>query len=96
MRTHALTESAHGVNEHRVACMPGVEHYALVIFEDFEPIAALVFPYDLSAINSALSKRAPDVGSVLQFTRANYLAIMADPARFRGLGMLIWHQLQDD
>jgi hypothetical protein len=80
------------VNEHRVTSVAGVDRYALVIFEGFRPMAVLVFPSDLTGINSALAKKAPTQDSVLQFTRANYLKIVANIAAFEGLGMTIWRR----
>ncbi len=82
------------VNEHRVTSLAGVDRYALVVFEAFKPVAVLVFPNHLAAINRALGKKAPDQESVLQFTRANYLAILADPDKFRQMGMTVWQPPQ--
>jgi hypothetical protein len=79
------------VNEHRVTSVAGVDRYALVIFEGFRPMAVLVFPSDLTRINSTLAKKAPTQDSVLQFTRSNYLKILANKEALEGLGMTIWH-----
>lgn len=78
------------VNEHRVISVPGVDRYALVVFEGFRPLAVLVFPFDLTQINAALKKKAPKQDYELQFTRANFLQIMGERQRFQELGMQIW------
>jgi len=78
------------VNEHRVTSLPGVDRYALVIFEAFVPVAVLVFPNDLTAVCAAIGKRHPDQDRVLQFTQANYRAIINNPERFRQLDVQIF------
>jgi hypothetical protein len=79
------------VNEHRVYRIPGVELYALVLFEAFGVAGVLVFPTDgLAAICAALGKRHPNHDEQLQFTRSNWWAIRDDADRFRGLGMRVW------
>jgi hypothetical protein len=79
------------VNEHRVYQIPGVELYALVIFEAFRLVGVLVFPtHGLSPICEALGKRHPRQHEQLQFTRRNWWTIRDDPERFRKLGMRVW------
>jgi hypothetical protein len=84
------------VNEHRVTCVAGVDRYALVIFEGFRPLAVLVFPCELTAINSLLGKKAPNQNLELQFTRANYLKILANRKAFEDLGVRIWRPPETD
>lgn len=78
------------VNEHLVRSLPGVDFYALVLFEAFEVTGVLLFPSDLTLIGAALGKRHGEQGTTLQFTRRNWWTIRNDPERFRGLGMAIW------
>lgn len=75
------------VNEHRVTSLPGVDRYALVVFDAFVPQAVIVFPNDLTAVCKALGKKHPDQDRVLQFTQANYWAITRDPDGFNALGV---------
>lgn len=78
------------VNEHLVHRIEGVDWYVLVIIEAFVVSGVLAFPADLAPIGAALHKRHPDQTITLQFTRANWRAIQADPRRFRALGMRVW------
>lgn len=78
------------INEHLILTPPGVNRYALVLFEAFEPIGALMFPAELAAIGQALAKRHGNQESSLQFTRRNWLKIRDDPSRFRALGVQVW------
>lgn len=79
------------VNEHCVHAIPGVELYALVIFEAFTVTAVLVFPTGgLSHICAALGKRHPRQNEQLQLTRRNFWAIRDNLATFEALGMRIW------
>lgn len=82
---------AQWVNEHLVYRIPGVELYALVVFEAFAVVGVLVFPTDdLTAICAALGKHHPHQDETLQFTHSNFAAIRDDPARFTRLGMQVW------
>jgi hypothetical protein len=79
------------VNEHFVHQIPGVELYALVLFEAFAVVGVLVFPTaDLTEICAALGKRHPRQNETLQFTRRNFCAIRDNPERFRRMGVRIW------
>ncbi len=79
------------VNEHLVHRIPGVELYALVLFEAFAVVGVLVFPTsNLAAICAGLAKRHPRQEETLQFTRRNFCAIRDDPGRFQELRMRVW------
>jgi hypothetical protein len=79
------------VNEHRVHRIPGVRYYALVLFEAFRPVGAVVFDTDrLADICVALGKRHSDKAEQLQFTYRNWLAIRDDPASYRAFGTRVW------
>jgi hypothetical protein len=78
------------VNEHVVHRIDGVDWYVLVIIQGFRVHGVLAFPSDLRQIGNALGKQHPAQETTLQFTRANWLAIRADPNRFRELKMRIW------
>ncbi len=82
--------SAKWVNEHLVRCLPGVDRYAMVLFEAFTVTGVVMFPIDLTAIGAALGKRHGDQATTLQFTRRNWWAIRDEPDTFRDLGMTIW------
>jgi hypothetical protein len=71
--------------------IPGVELYALVVFEAFSVAGVLVYSTTgLTQICAALGKRHPRQDEELQFTRRNFAAIREDPVRFRQLGMRVW------
>lgn len=79
------------VNEHLVTAIPGVELYALALFEAFEPVGIVVFPTaGLAPICAALGKRHPRQDEQLQFTRRNWWAIRDDPDLYRRLGCRVW------
>jgi hypothetical protein len=78
------------INEHTVHRLPGVDWYALVLFENFAPVGVVAFPPDLTAVCGALGKRHPRQDEELQFTRRNWLAIRDDPDRFVCLGVRLW------
>jgi hypothetical protein len=79
------------VNEHEVRQIPGVEWYALVLFEAFAVVGVLAIPTDrLALIGRALAKRHPSQHETLQFTRRNLRAIQDSPNEFRALGLLMW------
>jgi len=79
------------VNEHLVQRIPGVEWYALVLFEAFAVIGVLALPADrLTQLGQALGKRHPRQDETLQLTRRNWCAIREDPNRFREFGVHAW------
>lgn len=91
VRYLANPSSGTWVNEHRVHKIPGVELYALVLFEAFQVVAVLVFPLDgLEPICAALGKRHPDQSGQVQFTRRNWSTIRNARPTFERLGMRIW------
>lgn len=91
VRYLANPSSGTWINEHRVYQIPGVELYALVLFEAFQVVAVLVFPLDgLQPICAALGKRHPDQSGQVQFTRRNWLTIREARPLFESLGMRIW------
>ncbi|MEU2930588.1 hypothetical protein ABZ636_37020 [Streptomyces sp. NPDC007251] len=59
-------------NEHTVRSIPGVDWYALVVYESFSVTGVLAFPPDLTEICSDLGKRHPGQPTSLQFTRRNW------------------------
>lgn len=79
------------VNEHVVRIIPGVEQYALVIFEGFEVIGVVMFTLDrLKELGNLLRKRHPNQDKLLQFTARNWRAIRDDPAFFAAAGVEVW------
>lgn len=78
------------VNEHLVRLPPGVDWYALVIFESFRVCGVAAFPSMLGPVCGALGKRHGHQGETLQFGRRNWETIRDHPGRFRELGMRIW------
>jgi hypothetical protein len=76
------------VNEHLVDFRgDGCDRYALVIFEALDLVGLVIFERDgLEAVCTALKKRHPNQAETLQFTAANFGAIVADPERFAALG----------
>lgn len=78
------------VNEHRVHRIPGVELYALVLFEAFDVVGVVVFGLDrLAEVCAALGKRHPDQQDQLQLTRRNWQSIRDDPETFGSLGVRV-------
>ncbi|MFI5530096.1 hypothetical protein ACIA8O_16280 [Kitasatospora sp. NPDC051853] len=77
-------------NEHTVRSIPGVDWYALVVYEAFEVTGVLAFPPDLAEICTALGKRHPGQSTSLQFTHRNWRTIREDAETHRQLGMRIW------
>lgn len=73
------------VNEHPVRVLPGMDRYALVLFESFSVAGVVMFPQELTAIGAALGKRHGNQDVTLQFTRRNWRAIRNDPDQFRAL-----------
>lgn len=90
VRYLANPSSGPWVNEHRVHRIPGVELYALVLFEAFDVVGVLVSALDrLAEVCAALRKRHPDQHDQLQLTRRNWQAIHDDPVTFEALGMRV-------
>jgi hypothetical protein len=85
----ANTAGDRWVNEITIRSVPGVDRFALVVYESFVPMAVLMFPSDLGGVCSELGKRHPDQSSSLQFTRRNFLSIMDRPKRFEELGVQV-------
>ncbi|WP_411147410.1 hypothetical protein [Streptomyces sp. A30] len=77
-------------NEHTVRRIPGVDWYALVVYEVFAVTGVLAFPPDLTQICSALGKRHPGQSTSLQFTRRNWWTVRDNADVFRQLGMRVW------
>ncbi|MFF7987584.1 hypothetical protein ACFZDK_52505 [Streptomyces sp. NPDC007901] len=78
------------LNEHPVRSIPGVDWYALVVYEAFDVAGVLAFPPDLTEICATLGKRHPGQSTSLQFTRRNWWTIKDDADAYRQLGMRIW------
>ena len=84
--------SAAWVNEHTVSFNQHLDRYALVIFEDFDPKAVLVFPREaMGAICAMLGKRHPNQARTLQLTHRNYQQLLIERERFAQSGMNILH-----
>ncbi|KUO16416.1 hypothetical protein AQJ91_36055 [Streptomyces dysideae] len=77
-------------NEHTVRTIPGVDWYALVVYEAFAVTGVLAFPPDLTEICATLGKRHPAQSTSLQFTRRNWWTIRDNADAYRQLGMRIW------
>ncbi len=74
------------VNEHTVRFVDDVDRYALVVFDDFEITAVVVFDRStLEQVGAALGKRHPRQDVELQLTRRNLHQILTDRDRFAGL-----------
>jgi hypothetical protein len=78
------------VNEHVVRSLPGVDWYALVIFEGFRVSGIAAFPPVLGPICRALGKRHGGPDQTLQLGRHNWQVIHDHPGQFRDLGMRVW------
>jgi hypothetical protein len=79
------------INEHLVHRIPGVERYALVLFENFDIVGVVAFPTDnLAQVCAALGKRHGRQHETLQFTRRNWHTIRDETPRFRRLGVQVW------
>jgi hypothetical protein len=66
----------------------GCDRYALVIFEALDAQSLIVFDHaHLTDVGRALGKRHAGQEDTLQLGQANYLAIVAAPARFADLGV---------
>ena len=77
------------VNEHLVDFRgDGCDRYALVLFEALDLVGMATFDRaGLAHVGAALKKRHTDQDRTLQFTAANFRAIVADPERFAALGV---------
>jgi hypothetical protein len=78
------------VNEHVVRSVTGVDRYALVVLEDLAVSAVLVFPGELTRVGALLGKRHGDQATTLQFTRQDYIRLLADRAGAATAGVRIW------
>jgi hypothetical protein len=75
-------------NEHHIRFPDGVDDYALVVFENLNLRALVVFPRDtMNRVCRLLGKRHPKQDCELQLTRANYQRILAHQEEFRQLGV---------
>jgi len=75
-------------NEHHIQFPDGVDDYALVVFENVDLRAVIVFARDhMSQVCSLLGKRHPKQDRELQLTRANYQKILAHQDDFGRLGV---------
>jgi hypothetical protein len=80
------------VNEHTVSFEEHLDRYALVVFEDFDPTAVLVFPREaMGAICAMLGKRHPNQVRVLQLTQRNYRQFLIERERFEQVGLKLLH-----
>jgi len=78
------------VNEHTVSFEEHLDRYALVVFEDFDPKAVLVFPREaMGVICAMLGKRHPNQARTLQLTQRNYRQFLTERERFEQVGMKI-------
>ncbi|MFI1358097.1 hypothetical protein ACH4TV_31615 [Streptomyces sp. NPDC020898] len=77
-------------NEHTVRTIPGIDWYALVVYEAFTVTGVLAFPPDLTEICAALGKRHTGQSTSLQFTRRNWWTIRDNADAYRHLGVRIW------
>jgi hypothetical protein len=76
------------VNEHLVNVTEGLDDYALVLFENLEPIGLVIFPREaMASTGLALGKRHPNQSLTLQFTRENWRAIRDRRSEFARLGV---------
>lgn len=77
------------VNEHLVDFRTGsADRYALVIFENLEPKAVLLFDRtSLAAVGERLGKRHGDQDVILALTRRNYRQLLAETEPFAALGV---------
>jgi hypothetical protein len=80
------------VNEHTVSFKEHLDRYALVVFEDFDPNAVLVFPREaMGAICALLGKRHPNQARTLQLTHRNYQQLLIERERFEQVGLKLLH-----
>ena len=78
------------INEHVVDFRGGADRYALVVFEDLDPRAVIVFEREqLAGVGDALGKRHRDLDVTLQLTQANYRRLRAAPAEFEPHGVTV-------
>jgi hypothetical protein len=80
--------AGHWINEHRVTFTEDLDAYALVLFENLLPVGVVVFPrLAMKAVGMALGKRHPNQDITLQFTRANWRALVERKREFATLGV---------
>jgi hypothetical protein len=76
------------VNEHLVTFTEDLDAYALVAFENLDPIGVVVFPRDsLEQVGINLGKRHPNQATTLQLTPRNWLGLVDRAAEFARLGV---------
>lgn len=90
VRTLSNTGSDQWVNEHLVSSVAGVDRYALVVLEDLTVSAVLVFPGDLTRVGVLLDKRHGDQATTLQFTRRDFVRLLADRTGAAAVGVRVW------
>lgn len=87
----ANTSGEAWVNEHQVRVTPVMTGYAIVVYEAFMPVAAILLATRrLGDVGKALKKRHPALETSLQLTRANYRRLVGEPDVFRPLGVRVW------
>lgn len=83
--------SSKWINEHHVKFPDETHEYALVIFEEFDLSAVLIFNRKtIGDVCTQLGKRHPRQDQELQFTRRNFLAILDQPETFERLGVFVY------
>ncbi|WP_448072463.1 hypothetical protein [Georgenia yuyongxinii] len=91
VRSLSNTGADHWVNEHPVRLLPGVDVYALVIFEDLTVSAVILLPQRLARLNQFLGKRHGEPDTTLQFTRGNFRRILDHRELLeRDYGLRVW------
>jgi hypothetical protein len=76
------------VNGHVVDFRSGVDLYALLVVEDLDAEALVVFTRSgVPDLCTAFAKRHAHAGTTFQFLEANFRAIAAAPARYQALGL---------
>lgn len=79
------------VNEHHLRFTADMDQYALVLFENLDAKAVVIFPQaTLSQVGQALGKRHPHQDRTLQLTQHNWQQILASPESFARLGVKIY------
>lgn len=79
------------VNWHEVSFSPGVNRYALVIFESLEPTGVLIFSSDtLRDVCRRLGKRHPNQDRTLQVTQVNVRRLREERHEFAALGVAVF------
>ena len=79
------------INWHTVYFTDNNEDYALAVFVAFQLQSVLVFPCEsIGQVCKCLGKRHPHQDTALQFTERNHKDILADPLRYKALGVEIF------